>query len=289
MTSLSIEEQLVTAIPSVLSNGARDRTQARSILDVIDFHVTLALAYRAQFTLWDATGGRVLSGPFAGMLFPRPREIADLRLLAPIAGGSFTIGPFLLGTYEGELHAAIEDLLSATDYEEIVDIGCSIGYYAVGIAMRQPGVHVHARDTNAEALDHVRALAALNGVSPRVTVGGEWRPIDFERIGGRRTLIVCDIEGAELQLLDPKQVPQLAGCDMLVEMHDVFDPQISSTLAARFRDTHRVVIHRNNGHRAPVPEGAAVLDRHERSAVLADLRLGPTPWAVMKAMRPWGR
>lgn len=264
---------------------ARNEDPAVS-LETVHFHLVMAFAYSAQFKLYDACRGRVVSGPFRGMRFPPPRQAAKLDDTLPVSGGAFNIAGLLLGTYESELHAAIESLLSSIQYEVVVDVGCSLGYYAVGIAMRQPHARVHARDTNLSMHGHVRELAELNGVSGQLSVAGEWAPADFHAVRGKRSLVFCDIEGAELGLLDPATVPELVHCDIIVEMHDVFDPKISTILCNRFRDSHEIEIVATNGPRPALPPEAAGLTRHERSALLADLRLGPTPWAIMRTRQP---
>lgn len=276
---------LAAATYSYLRACIERREDSAATLEAVHFHLVMAFAYSAQFKLYQACQGRVTAGPFRGMLFPPPRTAASLDDLMPVAGGAFNIGGLLLGSYEAELHEPIETLLSTSRYDTVVDVGCSLGYYAVGIAMRQPSAYVHARDTHAAMLEHVRELAAINGVAERVSVGGLWRPDDFQVVRGRRALVFCDIEGAEFGLLDPAAAADLLDCDIIVEMHDVFDPRISQTLQDRFRATHDIVIMANNGPRPALPSEAATLTRHERSALLADLRLGPTPWAIMTARK----
>lgn len=266
----------------LLARAARQEDPLQS-LELIHFHLIMAFAYTAQFKLYEACAGKVVSGPFAGMRFPRPPECSSIQELMPVSGGGFNIAGLLLGQYECELHAPIERLLTERAYDLLVDVGCSTGYYAVGMARRMPGMRVEARDTNPAMHGYVRQLASLNGVADRVNVGGEWSPQDFAAARGVRTLVFCDIEGAEVQLLDPVAAPELRTCDIIVEMHDVFDPGISAMLRSRFQDTHVIDVYANYSVRPSIPEEISVLSRHERSALFSDLRLGPTPWAVMKA------
>ena len=49
-----------------------------------------------------------------------------------------------------------------------------------------------------------------------------------------------DIEGGEVDLLDPQSVPQLQHADILVETHDAFVAQATDTLIDRFWRTHQV-------------------------------------------------
>ena len=57
-------------------------------------------------------------------------------------------------------------------FDALLNIGCADGYYAVGLAMRMPGVPVFAHDLNPKAQTGCREVAALNGVAERGQVGG---------------------------------------------------------------------------------------------------------------------
>ena len=75
----------------------------------------------------------VLNGPFKGMKYP---EFLSL--------GS-TLIPKLIGSYEAELHPIIDEII-ACGYEEIWDVGCAEGYYAVGLALMSPTSKIRAYD-----------------------------------------------------------------------------------------------------------------------------------------------
>jgi 2-polyprenyl-3-methyl-5-hydroxy-6-metoxy-1,4-benzoquinol methylase len=187
---------------------------------------------RAEITnaLYSAQGGNVLSGPFAGM-----------ALLPDVCWGDGDLAPKLLGCYEAELHSAIAKAISR-DPKNIINIGCAEGYYAVGLARALPQSQVFAFDADERARAIcVRAVAA-NG--SRASVGGT---CTFDTLRdtiskGDRTLLLVDCEGAELQLLDPQEVPGIQACDVIVECHDFLDSSITSTLRERFAATHDVEI-----------------------------------------------
>ncbi len=124
--------------------------------------------------------------------------------------------PKLLGSYEEELHAEIESLLSR-DYTDVVDIGCGEGYYAVGLALRSPRSHVHAYDIDPVALRATVDLARLNNVSERVTVAEGYAEQLRNLVVNTRVLLVSDCEGAEVDLLYPETLPRAASVDLLVD------------------------------------------------------------------------
>ncbi len=105
----------------------------------------------------------VKNGPFKGLKYPQF-----------LATGS-SIFPKLLGSYEKELHPLLDEIIKK-DYSEILNIGCAEGYYAVGLAMKMPGVIVHAYDTDKIAQNATTSMAELNKVSDRIKVESTCTP-----------------------------------------------------------------------------------------------------------------
>lgn len=211
----------------------------------------------------------VRAGPFTGM-----RYIDD-------SIGSSLI-PKLLGSYELELHGAIEMLLDGAGVETILDVGSAEGYYAVGFALRCPWATVTAYDSSPRARELCRRMAALNGVADRVRVHGRIAPEQLRRALVPGALVFCDCEGYERTLIDIAKVPELAEANALVELHDFVDPTISTTLAARFAPSHRVEL---VDSRARDPRELADLlapvDPADRAHALDEGRPGPMQWAVL--------
>jgi ribosomal protein L11 methylase PrmA len=77
-----------------------------------------------------------------------------------------------VGTYELELSDIIEKIVRH-GYTRVLNIGCAEGYYAIGLALRDPAVEVFAFDTDPLSRMQTRRLARLNRVSHRVHVEGE--------------------------------------------------------------------------------------------------------------------
>jgi lipopolysaccharide biosynthesis glycosyltransferase len=175
---------------------------------------------------WDITGGTVATGPFRGMRYGHA------------AIGS-VLSAKLLGTYERELHPWVHDLIGK-DYRRIHVVGCAEGYYAVGLARSITGAMVLAYDLDPRAPAALADLAARNGVGDRVRFAGEFNPGSLSAPTAETDLIVCDVEGAELSLLDPTAHPQLLQCDLLVEIHDASTGSIEHVIEARFASTHRI-------------------------------------------------
>lgn len=152
-------------------------------------------------------GTRVLRGPFAGLRYPS------------FAAAGSSLVPKLLGSYEEELHPAIERLC-ARNPRYVVNIGAGEGYYAVGLALRLPGATVQAYEATPGAVALVGDMARANDADTRVQCGGYCRVDDLRALPlGAGALVVCDCEGGEYTLINPAAVPGLASTDLLIELH----------------------------------------------------------------------
>lgn len=238
--------------------------------------LTLALRLLAKWrshvienTLVRSGMAQVSGGPFVGMTY-------DLRA----SEGGFPAR--LLGAYEASLHPVIEGVIAARP-ARILDIGCAEGYYAVGLARRLPGTQVIARDADPRARALCAELARRNGVAARVEVGGLLTQADLHALTGPGTFVLCDIEGAEDDLLDPVRAPALRRTDILVEVHEGMVPGLTDRLTARFAPSHAVT--RIGRTLAPdalpaMTEGWGDLDR---LLALWEWRAAPTPWLWLQA------
>lgn len=218
-------------------------------------------------TLLRREGDTVLSGPFQGMHYGvRATEGARVARL--------------LGCYEASLAPVIEEII-ARAYPLVIDIGSAEGYYAVGLARRMPGSRILARDQNTKAQASCAELARLNDVADRVQIGGEVQHADFAMCRNQPTVIICDIEGAERALLDPKAAPELKHADILVECHERITPGITQDLQARFRATHTITRLDRTLDSSALPRWMDSLSDLDRALALWEWRGGPTPWLWM--------
>jgi len=243
-----------------------------------DFKLTriwTTLAFIHNYVLSTEIAGRigptVLSGPFKNM---------------KLAKGAMekAFGPILMGCYEHELHGVV-DRIMATPYKTILNIGCSFGYYAVGFALRMPQTKIEAFDILEAEQKNCHELATLNNVGDRVKVSGIYKGEDFAAYEKEKTLALVDIEGAELQLLDPALYPALKKIDILVELHDVFVPTISKEIVERFKDTHDIEVIYNRPYIfdfSIISPPELYVDPIDSFAVAWENRGGPTPWAYMR-------
>lgn len=262
----SLKDRVRTALP------ARAYYALRAPVQLLPSRSGPAAARRRRRRLLTAVrsghGSVVQGGPFQGM-----------RYVRLVSWGE--VAPKLLGSYEAELHAALEQLI-ARKHRRVVNVGCAEGYYAVGLARRLPGATVFAFDSDPYAQHLCRRLAARNRVAHRVRVEGTCSAGRLRELVTDPTLLVIDCEGCELELLQPDLVPALAAADILVELHDFIDPSISSTMLRRFSDSHEITLVDSTERD---PGAYRVLDRlanDDRMEAVAEHRPGVMQWAVMR-------
>ena len=126
-------------------------------------------------------------------------------------------------------------------YECYIDIGCANGLYVVGLAHINRVATVYAYDIDPAARAATERNATLNGVAARVRIGAEADQAGLAAIIGSHgsTLAISDIEGGELDLLDPVACPALLGADWLIELHGDI-PAAIAEFSRRFGATHAV-------------------------------------------------
>ena len=176
----------------------------------------------------------------------------------PLAGMHYIDGaiesayiPKLLGIYERELWPVVASL-DATEFRTLVNVGAGEGYYAVGLARRHSDIRVVAF----EALEAGRAaivrMAHLNRVADRIAVRGccDLAALQAALHEDPTAIVICDAEGAELDLLRPDVVPELQRARVLVELHDCLRPGISAAMRQRFGASHRLTVFKQQERRA---------------------------------------
>jgi len=91
-----------------------------------------------------------------------------------------------------------------------------------------------------ESREASRHLAGINGVAGRVSLRGACDRAALAQILSPGTLVICDVEGSEVELLRPESVPRLKDSFLIVELHEFLDPERSRALLERFPATHEV-------------------------------------------------
>ena len=220
--------------------------------------------------LWEVTQGNIASGPFMG-----------LKYIQEAAGSSFL--PKLTGTYEMELWPVFASIAErGASFDGVVDIGAAEGSYAIGLARMCPNACVVSYEIDSHARELQTELARRNGLSDRLQILGaaDVASIEAKLTQFKRVLVVCDIEGAEKEILDPSLIPSLAVAEILVETHESKAPGIKQLLRERFSATHTIELYENRKRSAAVcPD---VLRRH-----LSDDEAATAVWEDRGLVQHW--
>lgn len=219
--------------------------------------------------LIDRFGPAVQAGPFRGMT------------LTPACRAEH-LGPFLLGTYEHELHPWLERVRGGR-FAQVLDVGAKFGYYAVGLARWMPETPVVAFDTDWWARAATREMAAANR-TPNVTAAGFCSPRWLDRHLLPGAFVFSDCEGYEGELFGRAASPALDSATLLIELHDALAPGVGDAVRRRFAATHRAEVVAGSD---PPAAGAdlSFLTPDEARAAVREHR-GPQEWILLT---PHGR
>lgn len=220
----------------------------------------------------DNHGATVLHGPFAGLIYPRELLLAQAD--APIGK--------LLGTYEQELHAVFDEVIDKRP-PTIIDIGAAEGYYAVGLALRCQSSTVYAFELAKSGRHSCAALASLNGV--QVDLRGKATAPRIRALPLDGSFVLCDIEGAEVNVLDHATTDAMRRATVVVELHERAVPGITHVLRARFSG-HDCEIVRGQPRDANLPELVDGFMPEQRELAVAEERWRgyAMAWAVFRPL-----
>jgi hypothetical protein len=211
----------------------------------------------------------VQAGPFAGMAYPRDR-IQDID--AAVAK--------LLGTYEQEIAWVFQRAVER-QVRTFIDIGCADGYYAAGIAHASPTTTTFAYDLAPSARDLCAQTAAASGVEDRVRIGKQFTVGALAALPAERALVLCDIEGGEVELLDSGAAAALRSSLVVVEVHEDERPGAGERLTQAFAGTHDAVTVRQQP-RSDVPAPLADWTPDECARALSEFRGPDLYWIVFE-------
>lgn len=211
--------------------------------------------------------GTVLSGPFSGMRFGNGSSISEIL-------------PKLIGSYECELHEAIENLIKR-QFQTIINIGAADGYYAVGMALRCPRAQIIAFELNEKKRNECLDVARMNKVDNRITILGRCDAKSLCALNFEDALIIVDCEGEEIDIFNEDVVLKLVETWLLIELHDALRPGCSRSLWQRFGNSHKMEFvgpSPRNPEKFPVLNG---LRPRQKALVLDENRMGVQEWLVI--------
>ncbi len=203
---------------------------------------------RLSHELFQKMKGVVAHGKFAGLqLDPTPEW------------GKSDLSSMLLGCYEIE----VMDALHADEFADrshFVDIGAADGYYAIGGLLNGRFRTADCFELTEAGRETILRNAERNGVSDRLRVFGVADQTLPEVLADRNwsdTVVLCDIEGAEFDLLDTSCLSAMKGAMIIVEIHNWvsdFWPRYTALLDRASCDFSIRLIERSAFPSHPMPE-----------------------------------
>ncbi|MGB7430894.1 MAG: hypothetical protein WA921_00305 [Ahrensia sp.] len=205
-------------------------------MESIEKALTKLYRKRAAKKVYAAMNNTVKYGPFAGLKFSGGSHISDTSLALKA-----------LGLYETEV---VDHLLSLTTCDALINLGAGDGYFPVAMARAGYINKALAFEMNEEGRRAIAANAALNGVAEQIAIHGAadanlTATLAALGVEPAKTMVLCDIEGAEYDVLDQALIDGLAAAHFVIELHPfmVADGEArESAMAARFSATHDVSI-----------------------------------------------
>ena len=162
----------------------------------------------------------------------------------------------------------------------------------MGLAMRNPLSRVVAFETEAQGRISLQKMAESNDVY--VDIHGKCEAQDLEAVlkDVPSSLLICDVEGYEYNLLDPLLSPSLCRADILVELHDFVVPGVTALLRTRFESTHDLqLIHQEPRSWDDFPWSTLVttlLPKSYKNWAVSEWRPVPMSWLYMQSRASQG-
>jgi lipopolysaccharide biosynthesis glycosyltransferase len=206
---------------------------------------------RVAHAVAEATSGRVVGGPFAGLRLWVPGDALD-PVLTPAQ---------FLGSYHLELHDWLESVIEG-DPPVVVVFGSTEPVTSVGLACRLPGALLRVLTDDPTAVRVCQRLAQLNNVEDRIlTTGCD----DLTGTGSRDDCHPWLVGGTANvdRVLEPL-VGRADGSEVVVEARDRQDPRFTPFVVNAFARSHETSLIRRSGrdpYGVPLLEEFDELDR----------------------------
>lgn len=212
----------------------------------------------------------VVGGPFKG-----------LKYINRAVGSGYLIK--LIGVYEEILHKTILSSISRK-YTTFIDIGCAEGYYLVGIGRESKETKLIGYDIDKKALELTRELYTINNLSNELLLIDNCTPEDLNSRIDDKTLLMCDAEGFENEILNPLLVSNLTNVQtFIVELHDFAVSGIKEILTKRFEKTHTIeTIIFKNGNPENYPFLMNIKNKNHLYTILRERGEQEQEWLVME-------
>lgn len=171
----------------------------------------------------------VQAGPFEGM-----------KYVDKAVGSSYLHK--LIGSYEAILHPYIKTL-EGKDFDTFLDIGSAEGYYLIGFGKIFPNMYLIGFDLEETGRNLSKEMYEKNNLTNKLSLFEEATSKNVAPLITENTLLMCDCEGGEIDILDPENFSEFKKVKTaIIELHDFIRPNAKEILTSRFKDTHNIKI-----------------------------------------------
>lgn len=171
----------------------------------------------------------VQAGPFAG-----------LQYVDQAVGSNYLHK--LVGSYEAILHPVWAEIFQKK-FNTIIDIGAAEGYYLVGLGQKFPEAKLVGFETEVTGRELITEMYQKNHLPNELILEGTATAANVAPYITEATLLICDCEGGEFDILDPSLEPAFTKIDTaVIELHDFVRPGIKEALIKRFSATHNITL-----------------------------------------------
>lgn len=161
--------------------------------------------------IFDRHDGIVQRGPYANMKLGDKSNISQGPL-----------GLKILGLYE---NIVVDKISSLKKFDDFINFGAADGYMALGPLFNESCKRAICFEMTEKGRASVKRNAEINNLSENLVLRGEVNSDTVKllkelRINPARSVVLCDIEGAEFSVLTEQVFSFLKGATIIIELHD---------------------------------------------------------------------
>lgn len=162
-------------------------------------------------TIYERYDGVVQYGPYKNMKLGNKSNISSGPLALKV-----------LGLYE---HLVVEKINSVGKFDDFINFGAADGYMALGPLFNKSCQRAICFELTKTGRDSVRQNAELNNLNSGLEIMGRVdssivNNLKEYKLNPKKTVILCDIEGAEFTIFTAELLTFLTGATIIIELHD---------------------------------------------------------------------
>ncbi len=188
----------------------------------------------------------------------------------------------LVGSYEAVLHPVWSKIFQK-HFDTVIDIGAAEGYYLVGLGQKFPQTKLVGFETESRGRDLIAEMYQKNNLQNELILEGTATVNNVPSYITENTLLICDCEGGELDILNPDLESAFKKIDTaIVELHDLMRPGIKETLTKRFSPTHTInFVQFKTADPRQFPFLASIQNQSEQYEILRERGWQEQDWMIL--------